>query len=112
MAKAQITLPDGTTIHIDGTPAEISEVVDRRQKATGRSKSKGKPERPQLVDLIANLIDGGFFKKPQDLASVKAALEEMGHHYPLTSLSPTMLRQVRKRNLRRLKKDKRWMYTR
>jgi hypothetical protein len=116
MAKAEITLPDGTTISIDGTPAEISEVVERRQKAQRetkpRSKGKGKAERPQLVDLIANLIDGGFFKKPQDLASVKAALEEMGHHYPVTSLSPTMLRQVRKRNLRRLKKDKRWMYTR
>jgi hypothetical protein len=116
MAKAQITLPDGTTIHIDGTPQEISEVVERRQKAQAevkrRPKGRGTPGRPQLVDLIANLIDGGFFKKPQDLASVKAALEEMGHHYPVTSLSPTMLRQVRKRNLRRLKKDKRWMYTR
>ena len=34
---------------------------------------------------------------------MKAALEEMGHHYPVTTLSPTLLRQVRKRNLRRLK---------
>src|SRR5438445_3788231 len=114
MAKAQSKLPDGTIIDIEGTPGEISEVVERRQKAQEGThrRPKAKSARPQLVDLIANLIDGGFFKKPQDLASVKAALEEMGHHYPVTSLSPTMLRQVRNRNLRRLKKDNRWMYTR
>jgi hypothetical protein len=64
-----------------------------------------------LVDLITNLIDGGFFKKPKDLAAVKGALEELGHHYPVTTLSGAMLRQVRKRNLRRLKQDKRWLYT-
>src|SRR5436189_227235 len=77
MAKADISLPDGTKVKIDGTPDEIAAVVQR---------FKGKPERPrrapkakaqkvQLVDLLANLIDGGFFKKkPKDLASVKAAL--------------------------------------
>jgi hypothetical protein len=42
---------------------------------------------------------------------VKAALEEMGHHYPVTTLSGAMLRQVRKHNLRRVKQDKRWVYT-
>jgi hypothetical protein len=61
---------------------------------------------------LANLIDGGFFrKKPKDLSSVRTALEELGHHYPLTTLSGAMLRQVRRRNLRRLKQDKKWMYT-
>ena len=116
MAKAQITLPDGTNVRIEGTPDEIASVVERFKAkplpaAKPRGGRQGKKQRVQLVDLIANLIDGGFFKKPKDLAAVKAALEEMGHHYPVTTLSPTMLRQVRKRNLRRLKQDKRWMYT-
>lgn len=114
MAKAQITLPDGTTVKIDGTPEEISAVVDRWKAKQSGGKSRGpagKRTRVQLVDLIGNLIDGGFFKKPKDLASVKTALEEMGHHYPVTSLSGTMLSQVRKRNLRRLKQQNRWMYT-
>src|SRR2546426_2873479 len=100
MTKAQINFPDGTTVKLEGTPEEISAVVDRARKApaTGRPGpgGKGKPRsKPQLVDHIANLIDGGFFKKPKDLAAVKGALEEMGHHYPVTTLSPTMLRQVR-----------------
>ena len=117
MAKAQISFPDGTTVRLEGTPDEISAVVDRGRKTqeTGRPSPRGKVKArsrpPQLVDLIANLIDGGFFKKPKDLAGVKTALEEMGRHYPVTTLSGAMLRQVRKRNLRRLRQDKRWVYT-
>ena len=116
MAKAQIKFPDGTTVRLEGTPDDISAVIDRRQKmkeprgGSAKAKVKGRST-PQLSELIANLVDGGFFKKPKDLAAVKSALEEMGHHYPVTTLSPTMLRQVRKRNLRRLKQDKRWVYT-
>lgn len=111
MAKAEIKLPDGTTVKIDGTPDEITAVVERWQDKKKARGPAGKRTRVQLVDLIGNLIDGGFFKKPKDLASVKAALEELGHHYPVTSLSGTMLGQVRRRNLRRLKQNKRWMYT-
>lgn len=116
MAKAQITTPEGVTVNIEGTPKEISAIVeDLKSKAT-----KAQPTRPVrkrrsgrvlLVDQIAALKDGGFFKKPRDLASVKNALAEMGHHYPITTLSPVMLRQVRKRNLRRIREKGRWLYT-
>jgi len=115
MAKAHITLPDGTTVNMEGTPAEIHDFIQQREEAQAkapRRRGSRATSRGSLVDLIGSLIDGGFFKKPRDLAAVKAALEEMGHHYPLTSLSPTMLRQVRNRNLRRLKQDNKWMYTR
>ena len=118
MAKAQINFPDGTRVTLEGTPEEISAVVyrgkekprvnRRRVKVEGKTTS----QRLQLGDLIAELIDGGLFKKPKDLASVRAALANMGHHYPITTLSGAMLNQVRKRNLRRLKQDKRWVYTR
>src|SRR5262245_10130425 len=115
MAKADIRLPDGTTVKLEGSPDEISTVVERwrekqqqprrrgRNEVKTKGPTKGKRQRVQLVDLIANLIDGGFFKKPKDLAAVKGALAEMGHHYPVTTLSGAMLRQVRSRNLRRLK---------
>lgn len=119
MAKAQISFPDGTTVKLEGTSDEISGVIDRgrgkpeAKRRTSRAKItvKAASQRVQLVDLIANLIDGGFFKKPKDLAAVKGALEELGRHYPVTTLSGAMLRQVRKRNVRRLKQDKRWVYT-
>lgn len=117
MAKAHITTAEGLTVKVEGTPKEITEVVQdlkraqRRTDASRRPSSKTKPGRVLLVDLIASLIDGGFFKTPKDLASVKLALEEMGHHYPVTTLSGAMLRYVRKRRLRRLKKTNRWVYT-
>jgi hypothetical protein len=116
MAKAQVTTPEGITINIEGTPKEISAVVDDlKKKATeaqpGRRRAKAKSGRVLLGDLIASLRDGGFFKKPRDLAGVKSALAEMGHHYPVTTLSPVMLRQVRRRNLRRIREKGRWLYT-
>jgi hypothetical protein len=119
MAKAQITLPDGISVNVSGTPEEIAAVVERfsktpKERTPPKKIGRAGPPRKkklELSDLIANLIDGGFFKKPKDLAAVKEALAEMGHHYPVTTLSPTLLRQVRKRNLRRLKQNKRWMYT-
>jgi hypothetical protein len=126
MAKANIKLPDGTTVSVEGSAEDISTFVQKLQGSTPASTptdaarpSKAKAarkvassSRPSLVDLIDSLVDGGFFrKKPQDLAAVKGALEEMGHHYPVTTLSGAMLTQVRKRKLRRLKNDKRWVYT-
>ena len=116
MAKAKITTKSGLVMQVDGTPAEISAVLQdlkrQEEKEAAPKRKIGKPGPALLVDLIGSLVDGGFFKKPQDLAAVKTALEEWGHHYPMTTLSGAMLGQVRKRNLRRMRKDKRWLYTR
>jgi hypothetical protein len=60
--------------------------------------------------LVSQLIDGGFFKKPKELGAIKTALEEQGHYYPVTTLSPAVLRLVRKKQLRRIKDKKRWLY--
>jgi hypothetical protein len=116
MAKAQITTPEGIRINIEGTPKEISALVEdlKKQSATpqeSRRQPKTKSGRVLLVDLIGSLRDGGFFKKPKDLASIKSALAEMGHHYPVTTLSPVMLKLVRKREYRRLREKGRWVYT-
>jgi len=116
MAKASIRTGSGVIIQVEGTPAEIAAVVRdvkrQEQQEAARRAATGKTGRVRLVDLIDSLVDGGFFKKLQDLPAIKLALEEMGHHYPLTTLSGAMLTQVRKRKLRRLRKDNRWMYTR
>ena len=113
MAKAKITTKSGLVMEVDGTPAEIRAVLQelKREEAAAIPKRKSaKAGRAQLPDLIGSLNDGGFFKKPQDLAAVKTALGEIGHHYPMTTLSGAMLRQVRGRNLRRMRQDKRWVY--
>ena len=117
MAKARIKTPEGIAVEVEGTPAEISKVVRelREKLATGpalRSRERGGGGRILLVNLVASLVDSGFFKKPRSLGDIKNALEEMGHRYPVTTLSPAMLRQVRRRTLRRIREKKLWLYTR
>src|SRR5260221_13316977 len=112
MAKAHIKTKTGTDITIEGTPEEVAKVVAHLggESSTKVSASRKKNDNKKTasakatpVNLVSSLIDGGFFRKPKDLGSVKVALEEMGHFYPVTTLSPVLLRLVRRRQLRRLK---------
>jgi len=118
MAKVHIKRPDGTRIVIEGNPQEVAALVSRIEG--GRpSKGKGlnllqkrrKRERLTLSDSLLLLMDEGFFKKPKDLTAVKTALAGRGHVYPVTTISPALLRLVQRRYLRRIKQDKRWFYT-
>ncbi len=117
MAKAHITTKDGTKITIEGTPQEVAALVTQLKGkiSTGQTRTRttsNQKSRPKAgpINLISELIDGGFFKKPKELSAIKLALEEQGHHYPATSLSPTLLRLIRKKHLRRIKDKKRWLY--
>ncbi|MEK7604277.1 MAG: hypothetical protein AAB442_00535 [Patescibacteria group bacterium] len=122
MAKANITTKEGVKITVEGTPKEVADLVSQLQggksrsaptKTDGRSSRKeamSDKARPTPISLVTDLIDGGFFKKPRELSAIKNALAEQGYHYPVTSLSPTALRLVRKRHLRRIKDKKRWLY--
>jgi hypothetical protein len=120
MAKAEYIAPNGTRINLEGNPKEIAQLIKELNSNSGGSsasrvtKKQGRQRQSQKVtpsNLIASLIDGGFFRKPKDLASVKVALEETGHFYPVTTLSPTLLRMVRSRQLRRIKDQNKWLYT-
>ena len=119
MAKAHIT-KGNAKITVEGTPEEVAAVVALVQGEGARSSSEkhsrpkrdgGKTQKATPINLISSLIDGGFFRKPKDLGATKVALEELGHFYPVTTLSPALLRLVRRRQLRRLKDQKRWLYT-
>jgi hypothetical protein len=120
MAKAQITTKNGTKIAIEGTEDEVAALIARFEGDSGakpakrtapaeRSRVKSN-SKPTLSGLISELIDGGFFKKPKELGAIKLTLQEQGHFYPTTTLSPVMLRLVRKKELRRIKDNKRWLY--
>jgi hypothetical protein len=119
MAKARITRPGGTTVVIEGSPDEVAELVKRIEGGSSLANAqeqldvRGKPKKgkPTLPDYLADLIETGFFKEPKDLSAVQKRLAEMGHVYPVTTLSPTLLRRVRGRELRRLKQNGKWYYT-
>lgn len=116
MAKIHLTTRAGSKVVIEGAPDEVAVLVRRLEgepasqlKSPSRRSTQSRTK-PTPTSLLGDLIDGGFFKKPKELSAIKAALQEQGHHYPVTSLSPTVLRFVRRRLLRRLKDAKRWLY--
>ena len=116
MAKAHVTTRGGAKIIIEGTPDEVATLVARLESGTQSVRKKTTvSERKEKVritptGLIVDLIDGGFFKKPKELSAIRLVLEEQGHYYPVTTLSPILLRFIRKRELRRIKDGNRWLY--
>lgn len=112
MAKATMTLEGGATVMIEGSQEEVAALLARFQ-GRPQPQAGGVPARKSKLgpmNLLHELIAGGFFREPKELGAVKAALAEKGHFYPVTSLSPLMVRLVRRRELRRLKEKNRWMY--
>jgi hypothetical protein len=119
MPTASITLPGGAKVLIEGTQAEVAELLAKFQGGSPsgintpeRSPVRAATKRTGPLRLIVDLIEAGFFKSPQELGAVRMALEAQGHFYPTTSLSPLMLRLVRGKQLRRIKTQKRWTYVR
>lgn len=120
MAKANIQTKSGTTIVIDGTPEEISDIIGVVQKKEDGHGSRGTTHRrcttsqankgTSLTDLLLEIREEGYFDKPQGLVEIKKILEEKGHIYPVTTLSGALLNQARKRFLRRIREGKRWVY--
>ena len=117
MAKAQLVTKDGTKVTLEGSHEEIAALIARLDGAASAgkarrpapTKAKG-TSKPTLTGLLGDLIDSGFFKKPKGLGAIKAALEEAGHFYPVTTLSPIVLSLVRRKMLRRIKDKNKWTY--
>lgn len=119
MAKANIKTSNGVIINIEGTPDEVVSLVSRLQEkeysprkssAIIQKKKKSGPATP--TTLVSGLLDAGFFKKQRILADIRVELEKMGYRYPATTLSPIVLRLVRRGQLNRVKNDKQWAYVR
>lgn len=115
MAKAQITTPDGLKVDLEGTPQEIAAVFKEagvRAKAAGTKPLARMPERRRatIPGLIDELKHEGFFKSPKTLPDIRKKLAELGHNYPVTTLSGAMQGQAKNRNLRRFKEKKKYVY--
>jgi hypothetical protein len=123
MAKAKVTLANGTQIIIEGTPTEVAAIMTQvggaprkttssRVSTEPRKSPKDKRIKHSPTDLILSLADGGFFKKPKDLAEIKEGLAEIGHIYAVQTLSSIVFKMVRRHYLRRVKENGRWVYIR
>jgi hypothetical protein len=121
MANAKITMPGGVSIDVDGTAEEITAVLENLRKTsvasapagrTGTSIPKGRGE---ISRLIETLKSEDFFRAPRGLGEIQKKFAEIGHHYPLTTLSGAMISQSRMRarskgGLRRFKQDGKYVY--
>ena len=58
-------------------------------------------KRASLIDQIAALREDGFFATPRTITDVKIKLAERGYHCPITTISPLLLRLVRRNQLKR-----------
>ena len=114
MAKAQIITESGTKVTIEGDAEEVAVLIRRFDKTAAmapvpikasRSNSKAGPQ-----DRILALLAAGFFRLPQGLAANSIYIGRARHFYPVTTLSPVLLRLVRNRNLRRIKENNVWSY--
>lgn len=122
MLKAVVNTKSGATVTIEGTQEEVEGLLvwleggkSKLPESSGPSRASRRSESGAKSTpgvLLGDLIDDAFFKQPRGLGEVRAALQEKGHFYPVTTLSPLMLRLVRKKELRRIKDKKRWTYVR
>lgn len=71
-----------------------------------------KKEAKGTVGALNLLINDGFFDTPQPLTAVMNKLQEMGRHYPKSTVAMGLLNLTRSRVLVRLKntKTKNWEY--
>ena len=126
MAKAKLILPDGTTVAIEGTAEEVAVLLGkfsqpsavetpakskRKKKRSATSGSRGTPRKKDgPTSLITELADEGYFKSKRSISDIQKKLEERGHIYAITSISPCLIRLTKSRILRRLKENKVWIY--
>ena len=123
MAKAQITLPDGTKIHLEGTPEEIISVqgalsqnsTDKRFSKKTKSPKRSpvnnrKPSKEGPMSRIRDLISEDFFKEKRKMDEVKIILEQKAIFYQASDLAPTLIRLIKKGELRRIKENNKWVY--
>lgn len=114
MAKAVLVTKGGATVTLEGSQEEVGAMLMRLEggaKAPSHQQSESRPSgRITPSILLLELKAEGFFSHPKELGQVGSALRERGHFYPPTTLSPLMLRLVRRKELRRLKEKNRWTY--
>ena len=131
MAKANLILPDGTKVDIEGTADEVAVLLGKftaqdpdsndskttkktakkeRKKTTSRTGGGTTKKQEGPTSLVTELANENYFKEKRTIGDIQKKLEERGHIYAQTSISPALTRLTRKRTIRRIKGKKGWLY--
>ncbi len=120
MAKADITLPSGAKVTVEGSLEEIHSLLVHYSSNLSQRPGAGEP-RPRKTSpvkrnglgpkgRVLELKQEGFFNTKQSLKAIQEKLAERGYIYPQNSLSATLIRLTKTRELGRLKEGGVWMY--
>jgi len=117
MAKAEATLPNGVCVTVTGESTEIAKIL---QLLSGHARSAVQTRGSKQIrvakhqsgpkEYIRTLKGEGFFKIKRNISDVQKKLEENGHIYTLSGLSPRLLELTRLQELRRIKESGVWNY--
>jgi len=122
MVKATIKTKFGAEITIDSDRETIEYIflaLYRREEEKKRWKEHMIKRRANLgsgtvpkstADRILNLKSDGFFKEKRSLRDIQKKLDEMGHYKLITSLSPIILRLLRRGELTRYEEEQKLYY--
>jgi hypothetical protein len=88
-----------------------AETDDLRGRKAPKAKKSSRVAKGGPKAYVEELISDGFFKKPKPLSEVKIALENLGHHIPVTSLSGPLQKLCQQKLLRRQKLGDSGTYT-
>jgi len=127
MATANLILPNGTKVTIEGTADEVADLLSRCSGSapaasvlSGNTKPQHKTKRRKSKTprthshgpktFLEELAEEGFFKSKRTIGDIQKKLEEAGHIYGLNSLSTPVLRLTRGKLLRRIKEKGVWVY--
>lgn len=119
MAKAELHLPSGAKVMIEGTEEEVKALLDHYSSRPADGEGHRLAERLERApvasgggptDLVRELIASEFFATKRSLGAIEDRLAEEGHIYPQTTLSGVMIKLTKRRELRRLKEKGAWVY--
>ncbi len=124
MAKANLVLPSGTKVNIEGTaeevgillttfsqPSKATSVKTTRKERSSKAQSKvSRTLRKGPKTLITELANEEYFKSKHTIGDIQKILEQRGYIYTTNNLSTPLLRLVKSRVLRRIKENNCWVY--
>lgn len=88
----------------EGAVSDETPALQKKAQKKTTQKAKSTPSGSSGPKAyVEGLIEEKFFKKPKTISQVKAELENLGHHIPITSLSGPLQRLCQQRRLRRQK---------
>lgn len=120
MARAEIILPTGAKVVIEGTEDEVRALLEvyRPSRGVARAgRSRGTSVKtvagrsvkgPKMY--IRQLREEEFFTAKRTLKDVQAKLGERGHIYPQNILAAALIRLTKDGLLGRMKEGKVWVY--